>query len=130
MPRRKLLQAEKPAKRQLWDKADMERAIKAVRKKECGCKTATNRYKVPRTTLQRYLKNECADVKTLGRPTVLGCALEAELVSYAKAMESRLFGLTRRDLVSVAFQLVERNKVKHPFSNGVAGRGWFSKSDT
>lgn len=41
-------------------------------------------------------------------------------------MESRLFGLTSKDLRSLAFQLAERNGLNHRFdqSSGLAGQDW------
>lgn len=52
-------------------------------------------------------------------------AQEAELVDYIKIMESRLFGLNTKDLRRLAFELAERNHLKHSFgTNGIAGIDW------
>lgn len=53
-------------------------------------------------------------------------AQEEELVEYIKLMESRLFGLTTKDLRRLAFQLAEKNNIKHTFNQGdqMAGLDW------
>lgn len=47
-------------------------------------------------------------------------------MTYVKDMESRLFGLTTRDVRCLAFQLAERNKLDHYFNKdtGMAGKDW------
>ena len=35
------------------------------------------------------------------------------------------FGLTTEDIMSIAFKIAEKSHRKHPFSNGMAGQGWF-----
>lgn len=51
---------------------------------------------------------------------------EEELVSYLKTMESRLFGLTMKDLRSLAYQLAEKNGLWHRFNTEtcLAGQDW------
>jgi len=51
---------------------------------------------------------------------------EIELVAYIKSMEARLFGLTNLELRGLAFQLAEKNNLKHPFQkdNLKAGKDW------
>lgn len=53
--------------------------------------------------------------------------METELAAFLTEMESRLFGLTSRDVRSLAFQLAERNKLEHTFNKetGLAGKDWF-----
>lgn len=57
------------------------------------------------------------------RHTTFDEDMEKELVTYLKDMESRLFGLTTRDVRCLAFQLAERNKLDHYFNKdtGMAG---------
>ncbi len=68
-------------------------------------KTSAQRYSVPRSTLQCYLKKEGVPTKPLGHCPVLGVATEPELVHYIKLMESKLFGLTRKNVIEIAFTL-------------------------
>ena len=35
------------------------------------------------------------------------------------------FGLTRQDVMRIAYSIVEKSGREHPFSNGMAGRAWF-----
>ena len=51
---------------------------------------------------------------------------ERELVDFVLLMESRLFGLTLTELRSLAYELAERNKLKHNFSSAkkMAGKDW------
>ncbi len=89
MPRRNLVTHAKYLKRQKWND-DMQRAIVAVQKRECETKLAAQRYSVPRSTLQCYLKKEDVTTKLLGHCPVLGVATELELAHYIKLMESKL----------------------------------------
>ena len=54
--------------------------------------------------------------------------MEAELVKYVLEMESKFFGLTPQDLRSLAYQLAERNNLKHRFNKEkqMAGRDWLN----
>lgn len=109
----------------------MTKAIDAVRKKMMGWKKASKQFNVPKTTLMRlsnmkYGTPEEAAKTKRGRLTVLGKDLEEELVHYCLAMEASFFGLTRNDLRRMAVQLSERNNIKHPFKDEIAGKKWVS----
>ncbi|KAK9739010.1 Tc5 transposase DNA-binding domain [Popillia japonica] len=52
---------------------------------------------------------------------------ELELVSYLKTMEARLFGLTMKDLRSLAYQLAVGNGISNRFKNGIAGQDWVNR---
>lgn len=96
-----------------------------------GLKKASKTYNVPRSTLQRLTKEKYgnpveASQAKVGRPPVFNKQLEEELVNYCLAMEASFFGLTRSDLRRMAVQLAEKNNVKHPFKNEMAGKKWVS----
>lgn len=117
--------------RQSWSEESMAQAVKAVLNKEIGYKKASKQYKVPQTTLERYVKKKQQqpdyDVKkSLGRfKCVFSEAQEAELASYLVEMEGQLFGLTRIELRELAYQLAERNNLQHPFGEDEkAGLEW------
>lgn len=38
------------------------------------------------------------------------------LVKHIKDMESTMYGLTKQDVLSLAYQLAEKHKITHPFS--------------
>lgn len=117
--------------RQTWDKDAMANAIKAIRDKQMGFLKASKTYGVPKTTLIRLSKMEdqsLSDVTNhkLGRKSTLPSELEAELCDYILEIEKSGFGLTRSDIRSLAYQLAEKNNLKHTFSqdNESAGRSW------
>ena len=60
-----------------------------------------------------------------GPPTVLTEHEEAELASYCVKMADMGFGLSRSDVMILAFKIAEASGRKHPFSDGSAGRAWF-----
>ncbi|XP_046677318.1 uncharacterized protein LOC124365384 [Homalodisca vitripennis] len=108
----------------------MVMAINAIRNKEMGLKKASQKFSVPRPTLQRLAGGdkppEEAAATRLGRKTIMGDQLEMELVEYLLQMESKFYGLTRQDVRRIAYQLCVRNGIKNPFkTEGLAGRAWF-----
>ncbi len=74
-------------------------------KRECATKLAAQRYTLLRRTLQSYLKKEDVTIKSLGHRPVLGVVTELEHVHYIKVMESKLFGLKRKNVIEIAFTL-------------------------
>ncbi len=99
----------------------MQRVIVAVQKRECGTKLAAQRYSVPQSTLQSYLKKEDVTTKFLGHSPVLGVVTKLELVHYIQLMESKLFGLARKNVIKIAFTPAQGKKIKYSFGNGYAG---------
>lgn len=129
MPR-KVLSPKTNAKRKTWDKKAMTEAIKLVRSETIGLKKAVKMFKVPKTTLQRlvhdktYTPEEVVE-KKLGRKPVLPINIENDLVKYLLLMESKYYGLTRRDVKRMAYELAVRNGISHPFGEkSEAGRAW------
>lgn len=59
--------------------------------------------------------------------TVFNTEQELELVSYLKLMEGRLFGLNVGDFKKLAYELAEKNNIKHVFSHEKkeAGFDWY-----
>ncbi|XP_046679538.1 uncharacterized protein LOC124366957 isoform X2 [Homalodisca vitripennis] len=118
------------AKVQLWNRADMIKAIQAVKENAMSFRRAAKVFSVPRTTLCRLarlgLPPEDAVRNKMGRKPVIPDELEKELVHHLLEMQSKLNGLKREDICRLAFQLCEKNGIKHPFrSDGVAGPTWF-----
>ncbi|KAG8228369.1 hypothetical protein J437_LFUL008218 [Ladona fulva] len=65
--------------------------------------------------------------KVLGNyKPVFNQAQEEELVNHILEMETRFYGITLRDVRSLAFQLAEKNGIPHPFNSelGLAGEDW------
>lgn len=118
--------------RQQWSEQSMKEAVLSVVNGEMGCKKAANKFAVPQTTLERYVKKErenpgCGISKEMGRfKCVFDKNQEKELVEYLVKMEQRLFGLTAKELRSLAFQLALRNDRDNPFNKEeeMAGEDW------
>lgn len=113
-----------------WNRNAMEKAIRAVRNGEMGILLASKKFEVPHTTLQRHARsskslNDIFSIK-LGRKPVLNEFIETALVEYILEMESRMWGLTRRDIRSLAFQIAKKNKIANNFSiiSESAGNDW------
>jgi len=95
-----------------WNKVQMEKAIVSVRNNQMGIKIASKTFEVPHTTLQRMARSdksidELLSIR-LGRKPVLDQETEEELVTYLQDMESRFWGLTRKDIRSLAFQIAQK----------------------
>lgn len=117
-------------KRKTWDPDHMKAAVEAMRSNEMGSYKASRVFNVPQTTLERYAKKqedatEVINTK-MGRKPVLPDELESELATYCLEMEQKFFGLSRRDVRCMAYQLAKRNDLKNPFSDESrqAGKKW------
>lgn len=112
----------------------MKNAIEKVAAGEMGLNKASLQFLVPKTTLKRKLEKykstqnmNKATEKKLGRfERVFTTDQETELATYIKQMESRLFGLTTKNLQKLAYDLAEKNNISHRFdtSKKMAGRIW------
>lgn len=106
----------------------MKSAVDAVKNKEMGSFKASRIFNVPQTTLERYVKlaNSNETVKPIGRQPTLPPIIEADLVKYCTIMEDKFYGLTTKDVKSMAYQLALRNGIKNKFSqkSQQAGRKW------
>jgi len=103
----------------------MAEAVRAVLDGTMGFKRAADSHGVPKSTLERKVKKaransltpEIAAVKKLGRyETVFNAGQEKALVEHVLTLEERLFGITLTDMRMLAFELAERNNIKHNFN--------------
>lgn len=114
--------------RQTWDKDAMKQAIITVKNGNMGFLNGSKTFNVPQTTLRRLaainnLLLQQIVPATLGRPP----EIEISLVEYITLqMEGKYFRLTRRDIMTLAFQLALRNNINAPFSkeNKDVGKDW------
>ena len=97
---------------QSWSEEAMTRAILAINKKEIGYLKASKMYQIPKTTLRRRVKGgnirAIGSKKGLGRLSTFSEAQEKELVAHVLDLEQRFFGVTRKHLQSLAFELAEK----------------------
>ena len=82
-------------------------------------------YNLPYETLRRRVTEKVDLECRSGPPTVLTAEEESELASYCVKMADMGFGLSRADVMVVAFKIIEASGRKHPFTDGTAGRAWF-----
>ena len=59
-----------------------------------------------------------------GPPTVLTDNEEDELALYSVKTADMGFGLSRTDVMVVAYIIIQASGRKHPFTDGAAGRAW------
>lgn len=79
-------------------------------------------YNVPIETLRRRVVGSVSIDGRPGPPTILTVEEEDRLCKYIVEMADIGFGLTREE---IAFRIVDEQGRKHPFRDGMAGRGWF-----
>ena len=109
----------------------MEKALRDYGSEEIGLNAISRKYNIPKATLLRHLRqrNKYAndDVRHFGHPTTLPNEIEKLLVEYLVEMDSMLFGFSRNDLMSLAYQLADENNIKHNFNREkkLAGRHWY-----
>ena len=99
-------------------------AIKSV-EDGMSLRAASRMYNVPLETLRRRV-NGSVDIDCRPGPSsVLSKEEEDALALYIVKMVEMGFGLSREDVMRVAFVIAEKTGKKHPFKDGMAGRGWF-----
>ncbi|KAJ3655327.1 hypothetical protein Zmor_014462 [Zophobas morio] len=119
---------------QSWSKDSMAYAIRDVRNGTLKLKAASLKYQIPATTLYRRVKSGKnvieASNKSLGRfKSTFTYDQEKELAEFILEMESRLFGLSFKELRSLAYQYAIKNKIPNSFNHNtkLAGRDWVYK---
>ena len=90
-----------------------------------GLTEASRLYNVPLETLRRRVSGTVDMQCRPGPSTILTKVEEEKLCRYVKDMAAMGFGLIKEEVMSIAFRLVDSSGRKHPFCNGMAGRGWF-----
>ena len=96
-----------------------------AKKEKTHCKAARC-FNIPKSTLVNEVKKSLSGSdplnlanEVLRRKLIFPAALDKKLV------ESHYSGLTRKDVQEMALALTEKNGIKHPFKNKIAGRAWF-----
>jgi hypothetical protein len=114
-----------------WEEQTMERALAAYRNGDMALNCAARNYSVPKKTLKRRIDG--SNLNAVGHKQFFGCTadlpeeVEYDLLNYVLQLEERLFGLTRKDLRRLAYEIAEINKLPHRFSHekGMAGDKWY-----
>ena len=104
-----------------WTQEELERAIVSYRNGEAGLYATSHKYYIPKATLKRHLdnKNKIANwsTKRFRRPCTLPQEFEELLVRHILDLENMMVGMSKRDLMAMAYQLAESNGLKHPFNS-------------
>lgn len=111
-------------KRKLWTDESMIAAVKSVQDGK-GLREASRLYNVPVETLRRRVIGQVEVGCRPGPATVLTEEEEDHLYRYLIQMSDMGFGLSREDVLRLAYNIAEKSLRKHPFNDGKAGRGWF-----
>ena len=113
-----------------WSTDSLNKAIAAVRDDDMGLRGDAKLHGIRVTTLKDCLdgKNKYAreGVKHFGRPPILPQHLEDELAKHILDRETMLFGLTRKSLMDLAYEVADRNGLAHTFNSEKksAGKKW------
>lgn len=113
-----------------WTPDDLQNAIHDYRSGGVGLNECARLHKVPKATLKRHLdKGETSETVEVnkGRPTVFNNELENLLVKHILKLEQHMFGLTIKDIRSLAYQIAEKNSIAHNFNitKKMAGKAWY-----
>lgn len=110
-------------KRRMWDVADMEEALAAVRRREMSIRQASRTFSVPLTTLSDRVAGRVTR-ETPGPDPVLTKAEENRLAMWILSMNSIGHGPTRVQVCEMVKQILDANKRPNPFIDNLPGRGW------
>ena len=112
-------------KRKQWSPESMEAAVNSVRDESTSLREAARLYNVPVETLRRRVTGIVEMNCKPGPPTILTSEEEDLLAQYLVDIADMGFGLSREDVMAMAFNIAEKTKKAHPFKGGFAGRGWY-----
>jgi transposase-like protein len=121
----------KTSGRQQWSQESLQKALATIKREGTSTKRTAEDYGIPRQTLARYLQQEAAEglpeaeAKKIGSfKTVFSPNEERELVSHILKLEVRCYGITTREIRSLAYQLAIRNGKTHCFNSEKQLAGW------
>lgn len=100
-----------------------------MRSKARNLNKMARKFNVPKATLKRKVddRNKIARgrKKKFGRYTNLPPEIEEEIIDHILTLEKNLFGITRKDLQKLAYNIAESYGIVHKFKNGKAGKKWY-----
>jgi hypothetical protein len=114
-----------------WEEEMIERALAAYRNGDMGLNCAARTYSVSKETLKRRIDgtnvNTVRHKQLFGRSAHLPEEVETDLVNHVLQLEEIYFGLTRKDLRRLAYEMAEINNLPHRFSHEkkIAGDKWY-----
>ncbi|XP_022816222.1 uncharacterized protein LOC111349354 [Spodoptera litura] len=113
-----------------WKIEDLQNAIHDYKNSDIGLNECARLHKIPKATLKRHLdKSDSEDLVEInkGRPTVFDRKFENVLVEHILFLEQHMFGFTITDIRRLAYQIAEKNGLKHNFNSTkkMAGKAWY-----
>ncbi|KAJ4436930.1 hypothetical protein ANN_17062, partial [Periplaneta americana] len=110
-----------------WKEENLQLALVAI-SEGVGVNEAARRYNIPSATLKRYNKRKDAKIRQPGHPLDLPQEVENDLVTHLLQLEKMFYGLTRRSVMKLAYEIAEKNKLATWFNRETksAGKEWFS----
>lgn len=113
-----------------WNEENVTQALLALEGGQ-ALSTCSKEYNIPRNTLRRHWQKRIKKLpgsNHLGRHSILGPAIEADLVEYILKLEDKGFGLTPTDVRELTFEYAEQNNIAHTFDRNlkIAGRDWWA----
>ncbi|XP_069702661.1 uncharacterized protein [Periplaneta americana] len=110
-----------------WKEENLQLALVAI-SEGVGVNEAARRYNIPSATLKRYNKRKDTKIRQPGHPLDLPQEVENDLVTHLLQLEKMFYGLTRRSVMKLAYEIAEKNKLATWFNRETkpAGKEWFS----
>lgn len=110
---------------QSWTEDQLEAAKNAILS-GTSINAASLQYRIPRSTIVRRMSSPRKPKKMGSKDPVFTREQEQEILKHLMDMEVRFYGLTMKDVRKLAFDLAEKNHLKHSFNKekGLAGRDW------
>ena len=118
-------------KRATWSKESLAAAVTGVMDKTIGLRSASRKYGIPKSTIKNHVdgkyKLAMGSNIHIGRPQMLPPKVEEELVRHILECESYFMGLTRKDVMEMAYSVARRNGLTTVFNDEKksAGKKWF-----
>ncbi|CAH1965150.1 unnamed protein product [Acanthoscelides obtectus] len=105
-----------------WTEETMQMAMNEAKTRSIS--SASKKYGIPIGTLHRHIKKGDSS-KSLGRfKPVFSKELEREICDLAMERDILFYGLTKRSLQQLAYEVAKVNNIPHPFACEKAGKAW------
>ncbi|XP_069694854.1 uncharacterized protein [Periplaneta americana] len=108
-----------------WSEENMQLAMRAFKVDGMPLSTAAKTFSVPRNTLRRrVISNE--NIPKFGQHTTFTKETELQFVEHLLKLDTIGYGLTYKELRSLAYRYAFSNGIKHNFNNDLqaAGKDW------
>lgn len=108
-----------------WTSTQLTAALNAVRTGR-SVRDVARRFSIPRSTLQKRLKNNNVSDASMGRTSVFTKDEEEVLEKQVITLSKHFYGISPTEIKKCAFKYAEEKNLQHPFSKDkkTAGRDW------